>query len=436
MKTKLLYSSLITLLFLTIFPACRQSGGDPGLSSADKDTESVAKSPMTLYGIPLDGMQVSKATFVVNENLSEVLMRYGVTAQTIAKIGSLSREDFNVRHLQANKSYTVIHPLDSNATDCAFIYHPNAIDYVALRLEDSVSVFRGQNPVDTIQHHLSGSINTSLYESIIDAGGSPLLVNKLADVYAWAIDFFGLQAGDGYKLVYQSYAVEGEPAGLGDIQTAVFTHNGKELFAFSFDQGEGSEYFDEAGNSLRKTFLKAPLQFSRISSHFSYSRLHPILKIRRPHLGVDYAAPRGTPVYSVGDGTVISMGYSGGAGNMIKIKHNGNFMTAYLHLHGYAAGLSKGKSVRQGQLIGYVGSTGLSTGPHLDFRFYKNGKAVDPLKIDPPSSNPIDIACSPEYQDAMKAYMEMLKAIPENETIVLVSAQTYEQAPEIQTILN
>ncbi|MEL7531920.1 MAG: peptidoglycan DD-metalloendopeptidase family protein, partial [Bacteroidota bacterium] len=407
MKTKLLYSSLITLLFLTIFPACRQAPNGALRSDADKDTESVAQTPMTLYGATLDGMQVSKATFVANENLSEVLMRYGVSAQTIAKIGLLPREDFNVRHLQANKDYTVIHPIDSNQNECTFVYHPNAIDYVALRLEDSVSVYRGQNPVDTLQHSLSGVINTSLYESIIDAGGSPLLVNKLADVYAWAIDFFGLQAGDCYKVVYESFAVEGEAAGLGDIKTAVFTHNNKEMFAFSFDQGEGSEYFDEKGNSLRKTFLKAPLQFSRISSHFSYSRLHPILKIRRPHLGVDYAAPRGTPVYSVGDGTIISIGYSGGAGKMIKIKHNGNFMTAYLHLNAYASGMQKGRSVKQGELIGYVGSTGLSTGPHLDFRFYKNGKPVDPLKIDPPSSNPIDIDCSDEYQKVMKTKIQM-----------------------------
>ncbi|MEM6343308.1 MAG: peptidoglycan DD-metalloendopeptidase family protein, partial [Bacteroidota bacterium] len=305
-----------------------------------------------------------------------------------------------------------------------------AIDYVALRLEDSVSVYRGQNPVDTLQHSLSGVITTSLYESIMDAGGSPLLVNKLADVYAWAIDFFGLQAGDCYKVVYDSYAVAGEPAGLGNIKTAAFTHNNNELFAFSFDQGEGSEYFDEKGNSLRKTFLKAPLQFSRISSRFSYSRLHPILKIRRPHLGVDYAAPRGTPVYSVGDGTIISIGYSGGAGKMIKIKHNGNFMTAYLHLNGYASGMTKGKSVKQGELIGYVGSTGLSTGPHLDFRFYKNGKPVDPLKIDPPSSNPIDIDCADEYQAVMETQMQMLRAIPESETAIMVSGTTYEQAPQ------
>ncbi|MEL7340767.1 MAG: peptidoglycan DD-metalloendopeptidase family protein, partial [Bacteroidota bacterium] len=386
------------------------------------------------YGFSLDGMQVSQAKFIANENLSEVLMRYGVSAQTIAKIGSLPRESFNVRSLQANKPYTVIHSLDSNQTDCTFIYHPNPIDYVALNLSDSVSVIRGQNPVDTLENSVSGVISTSLYESIIDAGGSPLLVNKLADVYAWAIDFFGLQAGDCYKLVYDSYQVDGEAAGLGEIKTAVFTHNSHDVYAFAFDQGEGNEYFDEKGNSLRKTFLKAPLQFSRISSRFSYSRLHPILKIRRPHLGVDYAAPRGTPVYAVGDGTVISIGYSGGAGKMIKIKHNGNFMTAYLHLNGYARGLKKGKSVKQGELIGYVGSTGLSTGPHLDFRFYKNGRPVDPLKIDPPSSKPIDPDCGEEYKARMQQYMQKLQAIPDNVTTTLVSGQSY--GPDTNTTLN
>jgi murein DD-endopeptidase MepM/ murein hydrolase activator NlpD len=258
-----------------------------------------------------------------------------------------------------------------------------------LKLGDSVVANQGKNQVDTLLVSLSGIIEYSLYQTIVDSGASPLLVNNLADVYAWEIDFFGLQKGDHFKVIYEKYIVKGEEAGIGPIKAAWFNHMNEEFYAIPYDQGEGLEFFDREGKSLRKTFLKAPLKYNRISSHFSNSRLHPILKIKRPHHGVDYAAPKGTPVVAVGDGVVTKAGYSGGAGNMVKIKHNSNYETAYLHFWKYGEGIKTGVRVKQGQVIGYVGSTGHSTGPHLDFRFYKNGVAVDPLKVDPPSANPI-----------------------------------------------
>jgi murein DD-endopeptidase MepM/ murein hydrolase activator NlpD len=333
-----------------------------------------------------------------NENLSEILSQYQVPAKALVQISRLPSELFDVRRLQANKPYTVIYREDSLPVARSFVYHPNAIDYVVLDFAgDSIAVRKGQHPVDTVRHFLSGTITTSLYEAVLEGGGSPLLVNELADVYAWEIDFFGLQPGDCFRLVYTTLEVAGQTAGFGEILTASFTHLGEEKLAFAFDQGEGKEFFDEQGESLRKTFLKAPLTFSRISSRFSYSRLHPVLKIRRPHLGVDYAAPTGTPVVAVGDGVITKAGYSGGAGHMVKIKHNSNYTTAYLHLSRYGQGIKPGTVVKQGQVIGYVGSTGLSTGPHLDFRFYKNGKPVDPLKVDPPSAAPIDPDCMLQF---------------------------------------
>ncbi|MEO0472148.1 MAG: M23 family metallopeptidase, partial [Bacteroidota bacterium] len=223
--------------------------------------------------------------------------------------------------------------------------------------------------------------------------------------------------GDCYKILYTTYEVDGVPAGFGDISAATFTHYGKETFAFRFDQGEGDEYFDQEGNSLRKTFLKAPLTYSRISSRFSYSRLHPILKIRRPHLGVDYAAPRGTPVVAVGEGIITKASWGGGGGKTVKVKHNGNYQTAYLHLSRYGNGISVGAAVKQGQIIGYVGSTGLSTGPHLDFRFYKNGRAVDPLKVDPPSANPIKKEILGDFQRVSESYMRKLMEIREDQPL-------------------
>lgn len=424
MNKPLLYSAitvLAVLSLLTIFYVAQPVQHTVADRSLHKDKEPKPQTPIHLYGVSLDGMNVSKAVFKANENLSEVLSRYHIPYQTIFKISALPRDTFNVRNLRANKPYTVIHPVDTNQTGWTFIYHPNPIDYVALYLGDSVSVFRGQHPVDTVVHTMAGVITTSLYESVIDAGGTPTLVNELADVYAWEIDFFGLQGGDCYKVVYTTYEVEGKPAGFGKILTASFAHMGRDRYAFLFDQGQGEEYFDEEGNSLRKNFLKAPLQFSRISSRFSYSRLHPILKIRRPHLGVDYAAPIGTPVHAVGDGTVIMAAYSGGAGRMVKIKHNGNYMTAYLHLNAYAKGIRQGAPVSQGDVIGYVGSSGHSTGPHLDFRFYKNGRAVDPLTVDPGSAEPIAEGCQSHFFDRMHQFRFMLLQIEEDVTPVLVA---------------
>ncbi len=373
------------------------------LQSSDKKEES----PKRQYGLVLDGLSMLRDTIELSESLGEILSRYNVSPQQINQLASF-QEIFDVRKLRAHKPYTIIHLNDSLKTAKGFIYHPNPVDYVAIYFEDSVRVLRAQHPVDTLYHELTGRIESSLYQAVVDQGGSPQLVNELADVFAWMIDFFGLQTGDYYKVRYTTYAVEGVPAGLGEIQTALFHHMDKDIYAFSYDQGRGTEYFDEEGNSLRRSFLKAPLNFTRISSRFSYSRLHPILKIRRPHLGVDYAAPIGTPVVAVGDGVVTKASYSGVAGRLIKIQHNSNYATAYLHLHSYAKGLKAGTHVRQGQVIGYVGSSGLSTGPHLDFRFYKNGVPVDPLSVDPEPAEPLGQAHIDAFEQLKKQQKKAL----------------------------
>ncbi|MDW3647758.1 MAG: peptidoglycan DD-metalloendopeptidase family protein [Bacteroidia bacterium] len=392
----------------------------------DKITNHSSK---TLFGYTIDSMEVIRAKFVKNESLGEVLNRFNVPHSYIAAIGQVPREDFDVRRLQANKPYTVIRPKDTSKTPLCFVYEPNAIDYTVLEFSDSLSISHGQRPVDTLERSLSGTISSSLYNAILEAGGTPALVSKLADVYAWEIDFFGLQAGDCFKVLYTTYEVDGQQAGFGEIKAASFYHLGKNRHAFAYNQGDGREYFDLYGNSLRKTFLKAPLQFSRISSRFSHSRLHPVLKIRRPHHGVDYAAPRGTPVLAVGSGVVLKAAYSGGAGKMVKIRHNSNYTTAYLHLYRYGKDIRAGTKVEQGQIIGYVGSTGLSTGPHLDFRFYKNGVPVDPLKVDPPSSNPV----KDEYCTAFMAYRDKmlarLDAIQEDAGLKLLVDKTSAEAP-------
>lgn len=373
--------------------------------------ESLARAPKMFYGIPLDSRVAFRKVFKSNESLGEVLQRHHVPASLIHQVGQLPTDLFDVKKIKADKPYTLVCNNDSLQQAQSLIYHPNPWEYVILHFNDSVKVERGFHRVDTVEKEIAGVITSSLYNSMVDNGASPLLVSKLSDIYAWQIDFFGLQKGDAYKMVYEAYYVQGEFAGLGKIKSASFEHMDKQIAAYSFDQGKGLDYFDDAGNSLRSAFLKAPLSYSRISSHFSHSRLHPVLKIRRPHHGVDYAAPAGTPVQAVGNGVVILAKYSGGAGHYVKIKHNAEYTTGYMHLKGYGPGIREGVHVNQGDVIGYVGSTGLSTGPHLDFRFWKNGEPVDPLRVDPTPAEPIEKAYFDAFCKAREAQMQRLDRV-------------------------
>jgi murein DD-endopeptidase MepM/ murein hydrolase activator NlpD len=260
---------------------------------------------------------------------------------------------------------------------------------VVFETGDSLHIHTGEKEITVRIRAASGQITSSLWNAVIAAGASPNLAVELSEIYAWSIDFYAIQPGDNFTVFYEELVVDNEQIGMGNISSARFNHAGKDIYAFRYIQDGAVDYFDETGMSLRKAFLKAPLKFSRISSRFSNSRMHPVLRIRRPHHGVDYAAPKGTPVHTVGSGTVTDVRYAGGAGRMVKIKHNATYSTAYLHLSGYGPGIKSGARVSQGQVIGYVGSTGLSTGPHLDFRFYKNGTPVDPLKVESPPALPV-----------------------------------------------
>jgi murein DD-endopeptidase MepM/ murein hydrolase activator NlpD len=228
-------------------------------------------------------------------------------------------------------------------------------------------------------------------------------------MYAWTVDFFGLQPGDNFEVVYDELYVDNTSIGIGKIYAASFNHAGKELLAIPFMQDSVETYFDADGNSLRRAFLKAPLRYSRISSRFSGSRMHPILKIRRPHFGVDYAAPAGTPVYAIGDGRVIMAGYQGGAGRIVKVRHNGVYTSTYMHLSGFGKGITTGKYVTQGELLGYVGTSGLSTGPHLDFRVSRNGSPIDPLKMESPPVDPVKETNRAAFNSIKLAALDMLQ---------------------------
>jgi murein DD-endopeptidase MepM/ murein hydrolase activator NlpD len=232
----------------------------------------------------------------------------------------------------------------------------------------------------------SGEIKNSFYETAIEEGMPPNIIMDIADVFAWDIDFLvDIRAGDTFQVLFEQHYRKGTCIGHGKVLAARFMNQQKPFTAFYFTDSKGrSSFYDESGKSLVKAFLKSPLRYRRISSYFSKKRFHPILKIYRPHYGIDYAAPIGTPVESIGDGRITFIGWSGGYGRYIKVRHNHAYESAYGHLSRFAKGLKKGSKVKQGDVIGFVGSSGLSTGPHLDFSLTKNGNYIDPLKIESP----------------------------------------------------
>lgn len=361
------------------------------------------------YGIPVDSFTVVAQKVKRDQNLSSILNGYGVSPQIIDQIAG-QNDVFDVRQIRAGNLYKLFFAKDSASTLSYFVYEQSLTQYVVVQLTDSIEVLLGEKPTELKHLTASGVVHSNLWESMVDNNINPMMAIELADIYAWSIDFFGLQKGDRFFVIYDERFLDSASVGLEQVQAAVFIHQNKEYYAFTFEQDNQPSFFDEEGNSLRKAFLKAPLKYNRISSKFSKSRFHPVLKIYRPHSGVDYAAPEGTPVYSIGDGFVAKKGFQqNGAGNYVTVKHNSVYTTQYAHLKSFAAGLKNGDHVSQGQLLGYVGKTGYATGPHLDFRFLKNGAPVDPLKVEAPSVEPIKKENREAYKKVMETFLPLIQ---------------------------
>jgi len=298
---------------------------------------------------------------------------------------------------------------------------------VVYHLSDSIYAEVKQKPIKVDERSIAAEITSSLYNSILDQGASPLLVSQLVDIFAWQVDFFRIAKGDKFKIIFEEETVDGKVVGIRSIKGAFFEHWGKPYYAIPYKTGEKTDFFDEEGNSLRKTLLRAPLVYDRISSRYSLKRFHPVQKRYKAHLGTDYAARPGTPIRTVGDGVVLEAKYHWANGNYVKIKHNSNYTTQYLHMSKIAKGIRPGTHVKQGQTIGYVGSTGLANGPHLCYRFWKNGRQVDALKVDIPSSSGIDpahLAVFKAYSDSIKVVLDGLKIGEEEPLLAKLPMET------------
>ncbi len=348
-----------------------------------------APAPTIFYGMIVDSLEIVRNSITRNQNLSDILSPYNVSKETIYDLSVSAKGVFNIRKIGANKPYDLIHYRDSLQTAKAMVYYHNDIDYVIFYLDDSVYVEKGAKEVITREQTATGIIYKSLAVTMDKMGLSPMLTNEIADVFAWQIDFFRLYPGDRFKVIYEEQLVGEKQIGISAIKAAVFEHNGYSTYAYYYDQGTSIDYFDNEGKSLRKAFLKYPVQFSRISSRYSGNRYHPVQKRYKAHRGTDFAAPRGTPIRSVGEGTVVAAQYGKYNGNYVKIRHNSIYTTQYLHMSKIASGIKPGTHVKQGQTIGYVGATGLANGNHVCYRFWKSGYQVDALKVKLPSSEPI-----------------------------------------------
>jgi len=407
--------AIAVLAFAFIIPdLIKNSPYSPEHGLSEDDTIAVHE-PKTEYGIIVDSLEVLNAEIQNGDFLGDILDDYGISATMLDQVLKSSKNIFDVRKIRVGNPYTLIYKEDSVKRCEYFVYELNKVDYITLCFCDSVYAYLSHKPVERDTISTSGVIESSLYEALDDAGSSPELALKLANVYAWTVDFYIVQKGDAFKAIYVEEFVEGESVGIKEILCANFNYYGKDIYAFRFQQDSltDPEYFDSEGNSLRRAFLKMPLEFGRMTSPYNKNRFHPVLKYNKPHLGTDYAAPSGTPILATGDGTVIEASYTSGNGNYVKIKHNSVYTTQYLHMKGFASGIKKGVHVAQGDVIGYVGSTGLATGPHVCYRFWKNGSQVDPRKEELPSAEPI-IESNREKFEALKGkWMEKLGEIGE-----------------------
>ena len=420
------YLHVFSVIILVVLCSCGSKPGEQNEEAAA--TAQAVAQPRYAFGIDLDAYHVDTCQVQSGETLSGILNRHGLTAeQRRTAQPFLNKHPELVAIREGGQYYT----FRNDSLLCYYAYRLNRRETIIASLADSLYLWRDTLPLQIEQKYAEFTITSSLWQAISKQNLPIELALELSEIYAWTINFFALQPEDSVRVLYDELFVDNARIGIGRIYAAHFYHGKRWLPAYYMDQEtmmpyfdsfqleaisdqqtvvskKVSGYYDAEGNSLRKTFLKAPLNYKRISSHFTYARKHPIYHVVRPHTGVDYAAPAGTPVVALGDGVVTMCQYKGGGGNTVKIRHNSTYETAYLHLQKYAKGLKVGHYVKQGDVIGYVGSTGSSTGPHLDFRVWKNGTPVNPLTLESPSAEPVPASLREAYGKLAVHYNSLL----------------------------
>lgn len=411
-KKQIIFSSLLGVVLLVVI-FMPKTWNEESLDEVDVTDSTEVREIVYKYGIPMADYEVDFGVVKKNQSLSTILETHGLTGRQVHELGEKSKQVFDVRKINSGQAYAVFSTKDSIPSTAFFVYEKDPRSYVVFDLRgDDYKVTMGQNPVEWRRNEVKGFVQSSLWNAMVSCDSDPLLAVELAKIFGWTIDFFGLQKEDEFRVIYEQEYVDGQSLASFNILGAVFYHADSNYYAIPFLQRGEVLFFNENGKSLEGAFLKSPLDFFRISSRFTNSRYHPVLKRYRAHHGVDYAAPVGTPVYAIGSGTVVAKGYqANGGGNFLKIKHNGTYVTSYMHLSRFEKGIKVGKSVAQKEVVGYVGSTGLSTGPHLDFRVYENGTPINPLTIKSQPKDPVSSENMSRFQILRDTTVSQLRAI-------------------------
>ncbi len=366
--------------------------------------------PNLKYGFALDTFQHVKNAEIQNgQFFGEILSDAGMSYLDIEKMVQNADTLFDVKQFRVGKEYMLLSKDTAQGYEY-FIYEPNVYNYTVFDLKN-LSVTKSERPITTNVEASKGAIESSLWNAMTDAGLSYNLTAKMEDALQWSVDFHHVQKGDEFKLIYDQDYIEGERVGAGKVHAAWYKTSGNEYNAFYFDHPEHGGYYDAEGRPMNKGFLKSPVKYSRISSGFNLRRFHPILKRTKPHFGTDYAAPYGTPILAIGDGVVTKASRTRGNGNFVKIRHDKTYETQYLHMQKFATGIAPGVHVQQGQVIGYIGSTGLATGPHVCFRFWKNGKQVNHRKLSFPPPAPLPDEFMPQFTEQKEILVEKLSKL-------------------------
>lgn len=372
-------------------------------SSQEQINDVTAADTLYEFGIPVSIFDVKEGEVQKGQFFANLMYELGADNNQIYSLEQECKGKFDLKKFKIGSRYKAYYTTDDEPKLAYLLYQNDKKSFVTFRIKDTISVNITELETTSVLKVGETTIKNSLWLDMQASGINPLLAIKLSDIYAWSIDFFGLREGDSFRVLYEEIYVGDKFLDIGAVYASEFTHMNKVYKSYYFTQDSLPGYWNEKGENMQKAFLKAPLNFTRISSRFTYSRMHPVTRVVRPHTGIDYAAPKGTPVVTIGDGMVVEKGYKGGGGHTVKIKHNGTYSTAYLHLSKYGSGISKGVRVRQGQVIGYVGSTGLSTGPHLDFRVWKNGKPINPLTMESPPAKKLNDSQKAEYFKYIKS---------------------------------
>ncbi len=407
-KKQIIFSSLLGIILLVVifYPKERET---EILDEVDVTDSVEVREIVYKYGIPVDDYDVDYGIVKPNQSLSTILEKHGLSVRDVHRLNERAKGIFDVRKIRSGQAYAVFSSRDSLPETSFFVYEEDPKSYVVFDLRGDYEVRRGQNPVEWKRKEVRGEVESSLWMAMQKMGTDPQLAVVLSNIFGWTIDFFGLQKQDEFRVVYEQEVVDGKSLLNFNVLGASFRHGDSTYYAIPFEQDGEVLYYNEHGNSLEGAFLKAPLDFFRISSRFSNSRFHPVLKKYRAHHGVDYAAPTGTPVYAIGSGKVIAKGYqANGGGNYLKVKHNSVYTTVYMHLSRFAKGIKVGSAVKQKEVIGYVGATGLATGPHLDFRVFENGKPINPLTIKSQPKKPVSAENMPRFTVVRDSVRRML----------------------------